>query len=142
MPGVRCARLRPPARRRLAMACHHRHVAAHDDLDVERLPQAALLVLRVVLPEPGPLLEPQVREAVLTEEHVGGIVAPDRFERRPVVRGVGAEIGIVSGENLLAFVVHVTSTISSISTDTLDGRLPIATAERACTPRSPQSFTN
>src|SRR5215813_9361971 len=124
------------------MARHHRHIAAHDDLHVERLPPAALLVLRVVLPEPAPLLEPHVRVAVNVEEHAGGIVAPDRFQRGPVVRGIRSQVGVVSGENLLAMVVHVTSTISSISTDTLDGRLPIATAERACTPRSPQSFTN
>src|SRR5262245_48522298 len=45
---VRRARLRPPARRRLAMARDDRHVAPHDNLDVERLPPAAFLVLCVV----------------------------------------------------------------------------------------------
>src|SRR5262245_66119328 len=50
VPNVVLARLRPPARRRLAMARYHRHVAPHDHLHVERLPPATLLVLAVVLP--------------------------------------------------------------------------------------------
>src|SRR5262245_32891240 len=97
--NVRLARLRPPARRRLAMARHHRHVAPHDDLDVERLPPAALLVLGVVLPEPAPVLEPHVRVAIHVEEDVGGVVAPERLQGRPVEGGVGAEVAVVGVED-------------------------------------------
>src|SRR4029077_12133166 len=96
---VRRPRLRPPAGRRLAMARHHRHVAPHDDLHVARLPPATLLVLRVVLPEPGPVLEPHVRVAIHIEEDVGGVVAPDRLQGRPVEARVGTEVAVVSSKD-------------------------------------------
>src|SRR3989442_1412191 len=97
--GVRLAGLRPPARRRLAMARHHRHVASQDYLHVERLPPAALLVLGVVLPEPAPMLEPHVRVAIHVEENVGRVVAPDRLQGQPIKGGVGAEVSVVGGED-------------------------------------------
>src|SRR5262249_38949696 len=59
-PDVGRAGFRPPGRSRLAMARDHRHVAPHDNPDVERLPPAAFLVLCVVPPEPAPVLEPDV----------------------------------------------------------------------------------
>src|SRR5262245_54500210 len=97
--SVRLAGLRPPARRRLAMAGHHRHGTPHDHLHVERLPPAAFLVLGVVLPEPAPVLEPDVGVAIHVEEDVGGVGAPDWLQGRPVERSVGAEVAVVGGEN-------------------------------------------
>ena len=100
MTGVRLPGLRLPARFRLTVARHHGHLAAHDDFHVERLPPAAFFVLRVVAPEPTPLLEPEVRVAIHVEEDVGGITAPDRFQGLPIVRSVGAQVAVVRREDL------------------------------------------
>src|SRR5262249_15846537 len=48
-----------------------------------------------------PVLEPHVRVAIHVEEDVGGVVAPDRLEGRPVEGGVGAEVAVVGREDRL-----------------------------------------
>src|SRR5207249_10399169 len=78
------------------------HVGPDEHLDVVRLPPPRVDALAVVLPQPRPVRQPDVRVPVHIEEDVGRVVTPDPGELLPVVRGVRGEIGVERVHDLAA----------------------------------------
>src|SRR5262249_4031326 len=79
-----------------------RHVGPDEHLDVVRLPPPRIDAFAIVLPQPRPVRQADVRVPVHVEEDVGRVVTPDLGKPLPVVGGVRGEVRVERVHDLAA----------------------------------------